>query len=168
MVAVQENDNNNNNNNQDDNIMPGAPKGALAEWLAGCAWADDSDNEDDIQDDEEWWNSFTITHGALSETSHSDVPDHATFGRATGTMYDIKTFLESNIVDEPGNIIYTSTVHFIPQYIFKMLPLKMEREWKDIQCNLKFDYVPPCDCEVTADQWNQFFAPYGLEFSQPG
>ena len=165
MVAVQENDNNNNNNNQYDNIMPGAPKGALCEWLA-MAWPDNFD--EGIQEDDEWWNSFTMTHGALSETSHSDVPDHATFGQATGTMYDIKTFLESNISDEPGNIIYTSTLGCIPNFIFKMLPPKMEREWKDIQCNLKFDYVPPCDCEVTADQWNQFFAPYGLEFSQPG
>ena len=148
-----------NNNNQDD-LPPGCPKhGALVEWLEGCGWDHDLEGSRAIEEDEQWWNPFTMTHGTLTETNHSDVPDHATFGQVTGTMYDIKTFLESNVM-APGDIIYTSTHHFIPQFIFKMLPLKREREWKDVLCNLKFDYVG----DVTDDQWTQFFAPYGLGY----
>jgi len=149
------------NNNQDDINIPGAPKGALCEWLA-MAWPDDTDDEDNMEEDEQWWNPFTMTHGALSETRHSDVPDHAMFGQAAGTMYDIKTFLESNISDQPGDVIYTSTLACVPHFIFKMLPLKMEREWKDVMCNLKFDYLG----DVTTDQWTQFFDQYGLVFFQ--
>ena len=162
MCIQQEIDNNNNQDNIEDLwILPGAPKGPLAEWLAGTAF-DDSDDEE-IDEDETWWNAFAASHAGLSETKHSDVPDHATFAQVTGTMYDIKTFLESS-VEEPGNIIYTSTPHFIPYFIFKMLPLKREREWKDARCNLKFDYLG----DVTADQWTQFFAPYGLELTNLG
>jgi len=147
----------NQNNDEDLWILPSSPKGPLAEWLAGTAY--DSDCEEDS--DEKWWNAFTASHGGLSERKHSDVPDHATFAQVTGTMYHIKTFLESS-VDEPANIIYTSTPHFIPHFIFKMLPLKREREWKEecVQCSMKFDYLG----DVTADQWTQFFAPYGLRF----
>jgi hypothetical protein len=152
------------NQNQDNIeawILPGAPKGALCEWLAGSYnYLDDSDDEQEIDEDDLWWNEFTMTHGFLSETKHSDVPDNATFAQVTGSWYDIKTFLESS-VEAPGNIIYTSTPHFIPHFIFKMLPLKREREWKNALCNLKFDYLG----DVTADKWTQFFAPYGLELT---
>ena len=160
MVPAQEND----NNNQNANIRPGAPRGALCEWLA-MAWAGDSEDEYDDDDDdydEPWWNAFTMTHGALSETTHSPVAK--SYGQATGTLYDIKTFLESNVWDTPGNVIYTSTSGCIPNFIFQMLPLRMERSFKSEYSTLRFDFMG----DVTDDQWTQFFAPYGLEFSGQG
>lgn len=159
MVAAQENDND--NNNQNANFRPGAPRGALSEWL-GMAWAGDSEDEDDADDDEQWWNSFTITHCALSETTQSPGPKK--YGQATGTLYDIKTFLESSVWDDPGKIIYTSTSCCIPNFIFQMLPLRMERSFKSEYSDMRFDFIG----DVTDDQWTQFFAPYGLEFSGQG
>ena len=48
----------------------------------------------DVQKEVVFTNPFTLTHGYLSEASHSDVPENATFYQATGTMVAIKEFID--------------------------------------------------------------------------
>lgn len=117
-------------------------------------------------------NAFLFANNMLSESGHvmhgvnydERVLKHSTFAKATGSMYDIKKFLETNINPTLGYvyIIYASTPHCIPQYIFEELTPQMEQEWKNVQCSLKFNYFG----WTSTESFTSFFAQYGLEFSQ--
>ena len=124
------------------------------------------------EEDETFENPFLFANNMLSNSGHEvfgagyddRVLKNSTFAKATGSMYDIKKFLETHLDTTLAYvyIIYASTPHFIPQYIFQELTPEMEQQWKDVQCSLKFNYFG----WTAPESFTSFFAPYGLEFSQ--
>ena len=87
-------------------------------------------------------NPFTLSHGFLTDCCFENVPKNASFSQATGSIWDIKQFLENDCeIKSDCNILYTSTLNIAVQDFFGTLSDKHENMAKIVNGNLKFNFT---------------------------
>jgi len=100
----------------------------------------------------------------MSDTRYENMHENASFSRmASGSLFDIKKFLETDCVLKPNcDILYTSMLDIVITNLFKELSDKEEDVVKNIFGHLKFKYTGD---GMTCEDFKILFDSYNLSYS---